>query len=260
MSSWHGASVDILQRAWHVPALLVYDVTSSTNDIIKARAEMGAPAGTTAIADLQTNGRGRRDRKWDAPPGTALLMSMLFRPSSHSPADLAGTIPLRVGLAAAHALESVCDVDIWLKWPNDLLARDGRKVGGILCESSMSAAGLSYTVVGIGINVRQTGDELFDDGNNCGVSLRALSDADVSVRDVAEAVIAALLPLATQPAAVLTAQELSSYNARDALAARDVTADGKRIGVAAGISAFGELRVDDGARVRSIHSGTIRVV
>ena len=93
------------------------------------------PIGSVVVADHQTAGRGRLDRRWDAPPGSALLASFVLEPHP--------LLSLAAGVAAAEA----CGPDVRLKWPNDLLLR-GRKLGGILVE-----VGGRKAVVGIGINL-----------------------------------------------------------------------------------------------------------
>jgi BirA family transcriptional regulator, biotin operon repressor / biotin---[acetyl-CoA-carboxylase] ligase len=255
---WEGQPVSVWQERWALPELYLHAATTSTNDIIKARAEAGAPAGTCAIAELQTRGRGRRERRWEAPARSSLLLSMLFRPHGHSPADLAGTIPLRVGLAVARAIDAATGASIALKWPNDIVAPDGRKVAGVLCESSLSGTGVAYTVVGIGINVLQTTDQLHDDGRNTGVSLRLLVDHPPDRGVLATEVIAELLPLAAMTASPLHPAELAEYARRDILAHKPVTADGEPVGTVDGIGPSGELRVRAGGAVRAIHAGTIR--
>ena len=93
------------------------------------------PPGSIVVADHQTAGRGRLDRRWEAPPNTALLASFVVAPHR--------LLSLAAGIAAAEA----CGPDVRLKWPNDLLVR-GRKLGGILVEVAGAKA-----VVGIGINL-----------------------------------------------------------------------------------------------------------
>jgi len=118
--------------------------TGSTNSDLVELARSGAAHHTAIVADHQTAGRGRLDRKWDAPPGANLLVSLLFRPPSSRPLHHYTHI---VGLAARAACHAVFDVRPELKWPNDLLI-DGRKVAGILAQG-----GEGFVVVGIGVNV-----------------------------------------------------------------------------------------------------------
>jgi len=111
--------------------------------VMAAWARDGAPEGAVVVADFQSAGRGRMGRRWDAPPGTALTLSVLFRPDpSRIPAARAGDVPMAVALAAIEAIErrlpSGCPAA--LKWPNDLVA-GGRKVGGLLAEARWPASG-----------------------------------------------------------------------------------------------------------------------
>ena len=117
--------------------------TGSTNDDLLSLARDGAAAGTVLVADHQTAGRGRLDRRWEAPPGANLLASLLFRPVDGAPYRCTWI----VALAAREACREVAGTEPDLKWPNDLLV-GGRKLAGILAESSHGAV-----VVGIGVNV-----------------------------------------------------------------------------------------------------------
>lgn len=137
--------------------------TTSTNDVARDLAARGAPEGTVVIADYQTAGRGRMGRRWLAPPGTALLCSILFRPDA--PPDRAPDLTMIVALAAADAVEEVAGLTIALKWPNDLIVvrpQGWRKLGGLLAETVLSADRLEYVVVGIGINVNIPAEALSD--------------------------------------------------------------------------------------------------
>lgn len=127
------------------------DSVSSTMDLLGTLARDGAPSGTTVVADLQTEGRGRSGRTWTTPPGTALLMSTLLRP----PCPLAGCGPLALlaGLAVARAVDARIDSTCEIKWPNDVLI-EGRKVAGILISAREGLPPESLKViVGIGVNV-----------------------------------------------------------------------------------------------------------
>jgi BirA family biotin operon repressor/biotin-[acetyl-CoA-carboxylase] ligase len=112
--------------------------TSSTNDRARALALAGAPHGTLVTAGAQTAGRGRQGRTWAAPPGRALLLSLLLR--SYDP-----LLPLRAGLAIADLAGDAARV----KWPNDVLL-DGRKLAGVLVEARPDDG---WAVLGVGVNV-----------------------------------------------------------------------------------------------------------
>lgn len=131
-------------------SIVYYSSLSSTNDLLKELAAQGAPEGTLVIADKQTAGKGRLGRKWLAPPGTSLLMSLLFRP------DLAPSQAQRLtmicSLAIADAIEGLTGLPVGLKWPNDILIR-GKKAGGILTELGTTGERLDYVAVGMGLNV-----------------------------------------------------------------------------------------------------------
>ncbi len=121
--------------------------TGSTNTDLVAAGARGAPDRTVLAADLQTAGRGRLDRRWEAPAGANLLVSMLFRDVPAHPHELTR----RVALAAVAAAENAVGVHPLLKWPNDILL-DGAKLAGILAQAGSSAAG-PFVVVGIGVNI-----------------------------------------------------------------------------------------------------------
>ncbi|MGH7443531.1 MAG: biotin--[acetyl-CoA-carboxylase] ligase, partial [Longimicrobiales bacterium] len=95
-----------------MPELHLFARVSSTNDVLRARAAAGAPAGAVAIADSQTAGRGQHGRSWDASPSLSLLMSVLLRPRS---GEALGAAPIRAGLALARALEDAAELDVRLK-------------------------------------------------------------------------------------------------------------------------------------------------
>jgi len=126
----------------------------STNDWLLARAREGAPAGVVALADHQSAGRGRLGRRWEAPPGCCLLVSLLLRPLAPLTALFACTAA--VALATSDACLQVAGVQPGLKWPNDLVI-DDEKVAGVLAESDAAAPGgrpsSVAVVVGVGCNV-----------------------------------------------------------------------------------------------------------
>jgi BirA family biotin operon repressor/biotin-[acetyl-CoA-carboxylase] ligase len=136
----------------------------STNTELLEAARAGVPEGRVMIADLQTAGRGRRGRQWTAPPGTALMMSVLLRPPAAAlPPRQATLVTMAFAAAAAEACARETGVEPGIKWPNDLVVevdlpagheRDQgyRKLAGILTESVVSGNEISALVVGMGLN------------------------------------------------------------------------------------------------------------
>jgi len=137
-----------------------FDVVGSTNDVVAGWLRDGTPEVCVAIADVQSAGRGRDGRTWQAPPGAALLCSVGFRPTWLGAGHL-----WRLGAIASLAMAEACEVAaglrpgaIHLKWPNDLVAIDHatgevRKLAGVLGETSGIGTQDAAAVIGIGANV-----------------------------------------------------------------------------------------------------------
>jgi BirA family biotin operon repressor/biotin-[acetyl-CoA-carboxylase] ligase len=139
-----------LQPPW--TALRVVDETDSTNADLLAHAD-DARDGTVLVAEYQSAGRGRLDRAWTSPRRSGLTFSALVRPGT--PTSTWGWLPLLAGVAVCDAVAAT-GVRAALKWPNDLLVgAEQRKAAGILVQVSGDAA-----VIGIGLNVSSTADEL----------------------------------------------------------------------------------------------------
>jgi BirA family transcriptional regulator, biotin operon repressor / biotin---[acetyl-CoA-carboxylase] ligase len=195
--------------------------TTSTNDRGRELAAAGAPHGTVVTAAAQSAGRGRQGRTWTAPPGAALLMSVILREP-----------PALLSLAAAVGVAGALGEQARIKWPNDVLV-DGRKVAGILVEGRPQD---HWAVVGIGVNVAVEPDqfpsELRDSAGTLG---RSRVDVELVLADV----------LASLDSALALSQDamLDMWRARDALLGREVRWSGGR-GVANGIDDGGRLLVD----------------
>ena len=126
--------------------------TRSTMDDARRAAEEGAPEGTLIVADEQSAGRGRFQRAWVSPPGVNLYLTLLLRPSP----ELASQLSMVAPLALARALRRIAvghGGQVTIKWPNDV-RMGGRKIGGILIESSLAQDGAEgLSIVGVGVNV-----------------------------------------------------------------------------------------------------------
>ncbi|HEX4220593.1 MAG TPA: biotin--[acetyl-CoA-carboxylase] ligase [Acidimicrobiales bacterium] len=162
-----------------------FEELDSTNRYLVNEARHGAGEGLVVVADHQTAGRGRLGRRWEAPPGANLLLSVLLRPSLPlASRHLASAV---VALAAADACATLGGIAVDLKWPNDLQV-NGRKLAGVLAEADLGTEDAERPppiVVGIGINVGWprppgedgTAQEAFRNGGE----LAALADSATSL-------------------------------------------------------------------------------
>ncbi|AHW63330.1 biotin--[acetyl-CoA-carboxylase] ligase [Corynebacterium glyciniphilum] len=163
-----------------VGPVTVVGTTGSTNaDLADAfRADPGLADRTVIVAEEQVTARGRLGRRWSAPAGAQVIMSVLLRPSVQEvPAERFGELPLLIGVAIAETARAV-GVDAQLKWPNDVIVSDRRsgdtphgyrKLAGILVEAvSLDPVAV---VVGVGVNASITAGEFADAGVEAGTSL-----------------------------------------------------------------------------------------
>jgi BirA family biotin operon repressor/biotin-[acetyl-CoA-carboxylase] ligase len=145
---------DALQRTLRAVGLTAPvrwdEETESTNATALAMAAEGAPAWTLVAAGHQTAGRGRRGREWRDRSGSALMFSLVLRPSLEP--EGVGLISLAAGAAMAEAASDLSGLEIRCKWPNDLMAVES-KVGGILGEAEITDGRIGHVVLGIGVNL-----------------------------------------------------------------------------------------------------------
>jgi BirA family biotin operon repressor/biotin-[acetyl-CoA-carboxylase] ligase len=208
----------------------------------------GLPEGAVAVADHQTAGRGRLGRTWSAPPGSSLLVSILLRPPAKR------TLPqlsLVAALAAAEAVEGATGLAAQIKWPNDVML-NRRKVGGIISEITDGTV-----VVGIGLNVNQTRDELPLAAPTEPGSLRSLTGRSYD----RAALLGSLLARLERAYELWREHGLDGVygelGARDFLRGRRVTVDGVEA-TAVQIARDGRLEVaTDTHETRAIESGEI---
>jgi BirA family biotin operon repressor/biotin-[acetyl-CoA-carboxylase] ligase len=203
--------------------------TDSTNERARALALAGAPHGTLVTAAEQTAGRGRQGRRWSAPAGSALLMSLLLRES-----------PALLPLIAAVAVCDVVGADARIKWPNDIVVPDGpilSKLAGILIEGRPQEG---WAVLGIGLNAAVRIQELPLELRESAASLQLSRE---EIEPLLVGLLAALERRLGEPAALI----LDAWRARDALRGREVSWSAGR-GRAEGID-------DDGRLVVSLPDG-----
>lgn len=221
------------------PRLLV-ESCESTQVLV----DTSLPEGALVVADHQTAGRGRLGRSWEAPPGTALLCSLLLRPP---PERDVPQLSLVAGIAVADTIERTLGLSVQIKWPNDVMLRR-RKIAGCLAEARDEAV-----VLGIGVNVNQTSEQLPAKAG----SLRSLTGREWD----REAILPTLLEDLDHRYSVWRSGGLDAVyeglGPRDFLRGRRVSVNGTS-GVAAMINREGKLEIEvgDGETV-TVDSGEV---
>jgi BirA family biotin operon repressor/biotin-[acetyl-CoA-carboxylase] ligase len=148
--------------------IFFYQVVTSTQKIATEMAMSGAAEGTVIVAEEQTEGRGRLQRKWHTPSGNSVAMSIIIRPRI-----LLSSTPhftLLVAVSIVKAIKDISTLNPKIKWPNDILI-NGKKSVGILTELNAEADQINFLIVGIGINVNQVIDDLPKEIQNIATSL-----------------------------------------------------------------------------------------
>ncbi len=164
----------------------VFGETSSTNDVVEKLARDGASEGITVFAETQTKGRGRLGRKWISPPGKGLWFSVLLRPDLRP--QSATQLTVISAVAVARAIEKQTGLKPGIKWPNDIVFA-GRKCAGILLELSAELDHIRHVVLGIGIDVNLSAEELPPELRSIATSLRIEAGHPIDRPELAAAVI-----------------------------------------------------------------------
>ena len=232
----------------------------STNAVLLARAEAGAPSGTVVITTEQTAGRGRRGRSWFASPGDSLTFSLLWR---FAPGTAPAGLSLAVGVAVARALTKVPAGthgagagNTALKWPNDIL-RDGRKLGGILIELVPGAP--HAAVIGIGINLHLP-PGMPEDVRAASAALCAASetaDENALYATLLGELLVTLEIFATHGFSAWRAEWLARHAFQDACVSLASDFATPRLGICRGVDSDGALLLDVDGRVERILSGEV---
>jgi BirA family transcriptional regulator, biotin operon repressor / biotin---[acetyl-CoA-carboxylase] ligase len=256
-AAWEGRPVPEWQRSFGVPRLRIYDAIGSTSTLALRLARRGAPHGTVVMAERQLAGRGRAGRPWLDAPGRSLLLSVVLDVRAAGGQAAPGALPIRCGLVLLRAIDETVGVRAALKWPNDIVADDDRKIAGILCEGSIAADGTGRVVAGFGVNVGHAADDWADAIRGAAASLSELAGRPLARAPLAAALIRGLLALET-PAALLRPEEIGAVDSRMAWIGCDVELDGQPAGRVLGVDATGALRVSSDGTERRLLGGTLR--
>jgi BirA family biotin operon repressor/biotin-[acetyl-CoA-carboxylase] ligase len=148
---------DCLGEAFFDRDILAFDRVGSTNDEARKLAESGCAEGSLVFAEFQSRGRGRLGRRWQAPRGSSLLLSVVLRPRL-APNEV-HRLTMASSLAVVDAVERTTGLRLGIKWPNDFVTGHA-KIGGVLTEVEFGSGQIDYAVVGIGLNVNLDPEEL----------------------------------------------------------------------------------------------------
>ncbi len=222
--AYDGVAAKALAARLGVPVVVSLESTGSTLDVAHSLAAEGTPDGTLILAEAQTAGRGRSGKRWSSARGTGIWLTLVERALDPAAISL---LALRLGIAAADALQPFAEAPIGIKWPNDLyLGR--RKLAGILAEARWRDGSPEWVAIGMGVNVVPPAEVPGAAGLRGGASRL----------DALGALVPALRAAAARHGD-LDADELAVLASRDAARGRRARAPGE--GTVEGVSAAGEL-------------------
>jgi len=240
--------------------LEVFGSVASTNTYLMSQT---APAGgrfRVAIADQQTSGRGRHHRRWVSPPGAGLYLSFAY--SFEEPPEQLPSLTLAIGVGVIEALHKLNIDGVSLKWPNDIVALDG-KLGGILTELQSGVRTGVTVVTGIGLNIRLPADaetRIESDWARRIVDLASICESIPGRAEMAAAVVDELHGVMRKFAALGFAGFAEAWARHDWLRQRDIVVDlpDQQIsGAAAGVDSDGALLVETASAKIRVVSGSI---
>ena len=250
LAQLHAPTSSWLKRLDIVPAI------DSTNTALITRAQHESIDGHVLMAELQTQGRGRRGRKWISPFGRNVMLSIGFQLSAQS--SNIGSISLAIGVAVAKAIEEVADVSIQLKWPNDIYLND-QKLGGILIDLLQAGPPVKL-LLGIGLNIHAAPDRL-ESPNAPAIAL-----ADVvpgpSRHDVVSTLLNGLVSAIRQYSEEGFESFVAAWSERDVFAGQFLHVDGLNEEVEGwnrGIDGSGALQLETNRGLRKIIGGDVTI-
>ena len=254
-----GLDDDVMTKvAW----LEVFPEIDSTNDFLLNASPPSSNSLSVCLAEFQRTGRGRHGRRWYAPFGGGLCLSLGWC-FDEVPRDLAA-LSLAVGLVVRDVVHSVTGRWASLKWPNDLIWND-RKLGGILVETSPGSQGRCYVVIGIGINIWIEADwlEAVSDWPHGAVDLYRMTEGKQPSRNaLASQIIQGLEGLLDgYPAHGFQAQHAEFLKANYLKGLTVAVSEGKKqvLGEVVDVDVDGALVVRTGLGNRRILSGEVNV-
>lgn len=233
--------------------LQVFENIDSTNSKAATLAEAGAATGTVVLARQQTQGRGRRGNTWVSPPDSGIYMSVILRPNKKI-SELA-VLSLAAGVAVAKSIKDELNLDVGLKWVNDIVY-DGRKLGGILIEAPPKAV-----IVGIGLNLDFSSQVLDPELSTRLCWLDQLAGKKI---DANKLITSLLMQMERQYQIVMDANtsdlisHWKSFNVTLGKSVRAISGNKELQGIALDLDESGALLVQDAfGQIHTLHSGEV---
>jgi BirA family biotin operon repressor/biotin-[acetyl-CoA-carboxylase] ligase len=237
------------------------ETVDSTNTWARQLARAGAVEGTVALAEAQTAGRGRLGRSWFSPPGANVYLSIVLRPEV--PPARAPQLTLVAGTAVAATIASLVGARPALKWPNDVLL-SGAKVAGLLTEMDSEADRVAFVVLGIGVNLNTSAEDLRSGVGATATSILAATGRAVERAGFVGRLLGELEGRYRRYLAEGFAGLREEWESYSCVTGREITVagpDGERRGRAVGIDADGALLLrDPGGAVLRVLAGDVTVV
>jgi len=223
----------------------------STQEKAREYLASGHGAGTVIVAAGQIDGRGRRGRSWHSPEG-GLYMTASLRPVGE-----VGLVPLMGGVAVAETIREMANIDVRLKWPNDILMR-GKKMGGVLSESGWAKGKINHVLLGVGVNLNNPAPHWLPEATSLSEELGRLVDVD-SFLDILLETLDRYIPyLESRPELILSSWKEMSQTLDRMVEVTDE--DGELIsGLAVGVDPDGALLVDYGGTIRRVVTGVLEL-
>ncbi|MCP4406362.1 MAG: bifunctional biotin--[acetyl-CoA-carboxylase] ligase/biotin operon repressor BirA [Gammaproteobacteria bacterium] len=241
----------------HVTAFEIFPKLDSTNSYLLRQAGHGASCGHVCLAEYQSEGKGRRGRRWVSPFARNLYLSLLWRFENGS-FELSG-LSLLIGLAVAKVIRDLGVTEVGLKWPNDIVWRD-QKLGGILVEVGGELGGRCHMAVGVGINVVMPLNEACHIDQPWTDMAQVLAEGFPSRNELAAKVIESMMATMLRFERQGLDGLVESWRAFDCLYGKPVSLHlpkGILYGTAWGIDGLGRLRLVHEGKERVYASGEI---
>ncbi|WP_067725624.1 biotin--[acetyl-CoA-carboxylase] ligase [Oceanobacillus damuensis] len=177
-----------LESKWIAKTVIHKHSVESTQTIAHRAARENAPHGTIVVADEQTNGRGRMSRTWHSSKEKGIWLSIILRPEM--PPNHASQLTLLTATVLADVLNSFEGVEPLIKWPNDILLNQ-KKTAGILTEMQAEQDRIQYILIGIGLNINHSIEDLSEDIQMKATSLKIETGKEWSIKTIIQRLLTA---------------------------------------------------------------------